>query len=71
MPPHGPLSYFKIFGGEKDKVGKNRGGDRGRENGGRGIGGADVLHLLGKVRPPGAVHTSAIQKWPSLVLLLF
>ena len=32
-----------IFGGERDKVGKNRGGDRWREDG------AFVLHPLGKV----------------------
>ena len=35
--------------GERDKVSKNRGRDRWREDGGRGERGADVLHLLGKV----------------------
>ena len=44
------LNYsVDLFGGERDKVGKNRGGDGRREDGGRGKRGANVLHLLGKV----------------------
>ena len=38
-----------LFGDERDKVGKNRGGDGWREDGGRGKRGANILHLLGKV----------------------
>jgi hypothetical protein len=37
-----------IFGGERDKVGKTC-RDMGREDGGRGKRGDEVLHLLGKV----------------------
>ena len=43
--------YYSVdlFGGERDKVDENRGGDGQREDGGRGKRGANVPYLLGKV----------------------
>ena len=42
------LCYYSV-GGERDKLGKDRGGDWRRENGGRDKRGTNVLHFLGKV----------------------
>ena len=53
------LNYsVDLFGGERDRVGKNRGGDVQREDGGRGKRGVNVLHLLGKVVKVVKVITS-------------
>ena len=48
--------------GERDKLGKDRGGDWRRENGGRDKRGANVLHFLGKVGNK-VISSEAGRRW--------